>query len=232
MKPIASDWDAKKDDPAGRQAFWTLRRTKPLIEAVPAARVQVEKMILGWFALAFIGGRKIDTSEHLRGPKVSVFSGEKNAWVNFPHPLLGLPENHQDHDYLPSVLLSLSLALVEINANPSLAPLDAYRALISTGSEDMSLGYKALYRDYIKGKHSQLKSDLGSESEIQQQLLKKISDSQNYFNGLFASIEATGNPFTTPQIYEIKLEVLKAFSTLSDAVTRFHDSESAAEVQG
>jgi hypothetical protein len=232
MKPIASDWEAKRDDPAGRQAFWTLRRTKPLIEAVPAARVQVEKMILGWFALAFVGGRKIDTSEHLRGPKVSVYSGEKNAWVNFPHPLLGLPENHQDHDYLPSVLLSLSLALVEINANPSLAPLDAYRALIATGSEDMTLGYKALYRDYMKGKHSQLKSDLASESEIQQQLLKKISDSQNYFKGLFESIESTGNPFTTPQIYEIKLQVLKAFSTLSDAVTRYHESESAAEVQG
>jgi hypothetical protein len=232
MKPIASDWEAKRDDPAGRQAFWTLRRTKPLIEAVPAARVQVEKMILGWFALAFVGGRKIDTSEHLRGPKVSVYSGEKNAWVNFPHPLLGLPENHQDHDYLPSVLLSLSLALVEINANPSLAPLDAYRALIATGSEDMTLGYKALYRDYMKGKHSQLKSDLASESEIQQQLLKKISDSQNYFNGLFESIESTGNPFTTPQIYEIKLQVLKAFSTLSDAVSRYHESESAAEVQG
>jgi hypothetical protein len=232
MKPIASDWEAKRDDPAGRQAFWTLRRTKPLIEAVPAARVQVEKMILGWFALAFIGGRKIDTSEHLRGPKVSVYSSEKSAWVNFPHPLLGLPENHQDHDYLPSVLLSLSLALVEINANPSLAPLDAYSALISTGSEDMSLGYKALYRDYMKGKHPQLKSDLSSESEIQQQLLKKISDSQNFFNELFASIESTGNPFTTPQIYEIKLQVLRAFSTLSDAVTRYHESESAAEVQG
>jgi hypothetical protein len=232
MKPIASDWEAKRDDPAGRQAFWTLRRTKPLIEAVPAARVQVEKMILGWFALAFIGGRKIDTSEHLRGPKVSVYSGEKNAWVNFPHPLLGLPENHQDHDYLPSVLLSLSLALIEINANPSLAPLDAYRALIATGSEDMTLGYKALYRDYMKGKHSQLKSELASESEIQQQLLKKIVDSQNFFNELFGSIESTGNPFTTPQIYEIKLQVLKAFSTLSDTVTRYHESESAAEVQG
>ncbi len=232
MKPIASDWEAKRDDPAGRQAFWTLRRTKPLIEAVPAARIQVEKMILGWFALAFIGGRKIDASDNLRGPKVSVYSGEKNAWVNFPHPLLGLPENHQDHDYLPSVLLSLSLALIEINANPSLAPLDAYRALIATGSEDMNLGYKALYRDYMKGKHSQLKSDLGSESEIQQQLLKKITDTHTFFNGLFESIESTGNPFTTPQIYEIKLQVLKAFSTLSDAVARYHESESAAEVQG
>ena len=232
MKPIASDWEAKRDNPAGRQAFWTLRRTKPLIEAVPAARVQVEKMILGWFALAFIGGRKIDVSDLLRGPKVSVYSGEKSAWVNFPHPLLGLPENHQDHDYLPSVLLSRSLALIEINANPSLAPLYAYRALIATGSEDMTLGYKALYRDYMKGKHPQLKSELASESEIQQQLLKKISDSQNFFNELFASIESTGNPFTTPQIYEIKLQVQHAFSALGDAVARYHESESAAEVKG
>lgn len=232
MKPIASDWEAKRDNPAGRQAFWTLRRTKPLIEAVPAARVQVEKMILGWFALAFIGGRKIDASDLLRGPKVSVYSGEKSAWVNFPHPLLGLPENHQDHDYLPSVLLSLSLALIEINANPSLAPLDAYRALIATGSEDMSLGYKALYRDYMKGQHPQLKSELADESGIQQQLLKNIADSQNFFNELFGSIESTGNPFTTPQIYEIKLQVQHAFSALSDAVSRYHESESVAKVKG
>jgi hypothetical protein len=84
----------------------------------------------------------------------------------------------------------------------------------------------------MKGKHPQLKSELASESEIQQQLLKKITDSQNFFNELFGSIESTGNPFTTPQIYEIKLQVLKAFSTLSDAVTRYHESESAAEVQG
>ena len=232
MKPISADWDARRDNPAGRRAFWTLRRTKPLIESVPAARDQIEKMIIGWIALALIGGRQIDVSDDLRGPKVSVYSGEKNAWVNFPHPLLGLPENHQDHDYLPSVLISLSLALLEINANPSLAPLDAYRALIAAGSEDMKFGYKALYRDYLKGKHPQLKSDLASEDEIQQELLNTITDSQNFFNELFESIESTGNPFTTPQIYEIKLQVLKAFSTLSDAVARYHESESAAKFKG
>jgi hypothetical protein len=232
MKPIASDWEAKKDDPEGRLAFWTLRRTKPLIEAVPAARTQVEKMILGWFALTFIGGRTIDISDELKGPKITVYSGEKKAWVNFPQPLLGLPKFYQNHDYLPSVLLSLSLALVEINANPSLAPLDAYRALMVAGSEDMTSGYKALYRDYIKGKHSQLKSDLADESDIQKLLLKNISESQVHFNELFASIESTINPFTTPQIYEIKLQVLRAFSTLSDAISRYDESESAAVVQG
>jgi hypothetical protein len=232
MKPIASDWEAKRDDPAGRLAFWTLRRTKPLIEAVPAARVQVEKMILGWFALTFIGGRKIDESNKLRGPKISIFSDSKSGWVDFPNPLLGLPDTPQTHDYLPSVLLSLSLAMVEINANPSLAPLEAYQALIATGSDDMQTGYRALYRDYIKGKHGHLKSTLASESDVQADLMKKITDTQTYFNELFSSIEATGNPFTSPQIYEIKIEVLHAFSVLMDAVTRFHEGETAAEYKG
>jgi hypothetical protein len=232
MKPIASAWDASKDDEDGRRKFWTLRRTKPLLEAVPCARVQIERMILGWFALTFIEGRKIDDSNKLRGPKISVFSNEKSAWVDFPHPLLALPDTPQTYDYLPSVLLSLSLALVEINANPSLAPLEGYRALIKTGGEDMSLGYQALYRDYIKGKHPQLKSRLSSESEIQEELLKKITDTQNYFSNLFGSIEATGNPFSTPPIYEIRFEVMHAFSVLIDAVTRFHESESQAEYRG
>jgi hypothetical protein len=96
----------------------------------------------------------------------------------------------------------------------------------------MKFGYKALYRDYLKGKHPQLKSDLASEDEIQKELLNTITDSQNFFNELFESIESTGNPFTTPQIYEIKLQVLKAFSTLSDAVARYHESESAAKFKG
>ena len=232
MKPIASAWDASKDNEAGRRKFWTLRRTKPLLEAVPCARTQIENMILGWFALTFIGGRKIDDSNKLRGPKISVFSNEKNSWVDFPHPLLGLPVTPQTHDYLPSVLLSLSLALVEINANPSLAPLDGYKALIKTGSEDMNLGFRALYRNYIKGQHPHLQSTLSTESEIQEDLLKNITDTQSYFTNLFDLIESTGNPFTTPQIFEIKFEVMHAFSTLIDAVTRFHESESQAKIRG
>jgi hypothetical protein len=232
MRPIASAWDASKDNRDGRRKFWTLRRTKPLLEAVPCAKIQAERMILGWFALTFIGGRKIDESNKLRGPKISVFSTEKSAWVDFPHPLLGLPEITQTHDYLPSVLLSLSLALVEINASPSLAPLDSYRALINTGSEDMNLGYQSLYRDYIKGKLPQLKSSLATEKEIQEDLLKKISETQAYFQNLFDSIESTRNPFSTPQIYEIRFDVMHAFGTLIDTVTRFHEAESQAEYRG
>ena len=232
MKPIASAWDASKDDADGRRKFWTLRRTKPLLEAVPCARIQIERMILGWFALTFIEGRKIDDSNKLRGPKISVFSNEKGAWVDFPHPLLALPDTPQTYDYLPSVLLSLSLALVEINASPSITPLDSYRALIKTGSEDMNLGYQALYREYIKGKHPQLKSKLNSETEVQEDLLRKITETQSYFANLFGSIESTGNPFTTPQIFEIRSEVMHAFSTLIDAVTRFQESESQAEYRG
>jgi len=232
MKPIASAWDASKDDEDGRRKFWTLRRTKPLLEAIPCARIQIERMILGWFALTFLEGRKIDDSNKLRGPKISVFSNEKGAWVDFPHPLLALPDTPQTYDYLPSVLLSLSLALVEINANPSLTPLEGYRALIKTGGEDMNLGYQALYRSYIKGKHPQLKSRFGTEPEIQEELLKKITDTQNYLSNLFGSIESTGNPFSTPPIYEIKFEVMHAFSALIDAVTRFQESESQAEYRG
>jgi hypothetical protein len=96
----------------------------------------------------------------------------------------------------------------------------------------MELGYQALYRNYIKGKHPQLKSNLNSESEIQEDLLKKIIETQAYFTNLFSSVESTGNPFTTPQIFEIRSEVMHAFSTLVDAVTRFQESESQAKYRG
>jgi hypothetical protein len=96
----------------------------------------------------------------------------------------------------------------------------------------MALGYQSLYRDYIKGKLPQLKSSLATETEIQEDLVKKISETQTYFQNLFDAIESTKNPFSTPQIYEIKFEVMHAFSTLIDTVTRFQEAESQAEYRG
>jgi len=232
MKPIAADWKSRADNASRRQAFWTLRRTKPLMESIPVAQKNIDAMILGWFALAFIGGRVIDTSDSLRGPKVSIFSTAKKKWIALPHPLLGLPDQWEDHDVLPAALLSLSIALVSVNETASLDPLFPYQCLIETGGNDKNFGYRALYQQHLAGNFLPDTKNSPSPEVSREKLQSDITKSINYFTRLFDSIDETENPFTTPQVYEIRSQFLSSLDKLLDAATRFVDDSSIGEVRG
>ena len=214
MRPISEDWKKKCTTAAGRQQFWTLRRTKPLLESVPAAQENVDRMITGWFALAFTGGRKYSEDVNL-GRKVSIFSAAKKEWVDFPHPLLGLPDPYQEHDMLPAVLTSLTLALVLVNETESVAPLNAYQTLIQAGSVDSNLGYRKIIQDYIAGNGPV--SDSMTPDARREQLISNLGKSLQYFEEIFASVESSKDPFSASRIYEVKHPLLLAFASLIQA---------------
>jgi hypothetical protein len=216
MRPISEDWKKKCNTAAGRQQFWTLRRSKPLLESVPAAQENVDRMITGWFALAFTGARKYSEDINL-GRKVSIYDSGKRDWVDFPHPLLGLPDPYQEHDMLPAVLTSLSLALVLVNEQESLNPLVAYQALIMAGSDDNNFGYRKLILDYIAGRGPV--SDSLTPDERRAQLVTNLGKSLEYFEGIFASIESSKDPFSASRIYEIRHPLLQAFASLIQAAS-------------
>jgi hypothetical protein len=214
MRPIAEDWNRKSSTVDERQQFWTLRRTKPLLESVPASQENVDQMILGWFALAFTGCRRYTEDVNL-GPKVSIYSHFKKAWVDFSHPLLGLPRMHQDHDMLPAVLTSLSLALVQVNEQESMTPLIPYQTLIQAGSIDSLLGYQKIIKEYIDG-NGPVPDSLTTEAR-REQLVKNLGMSLQYFEEIFAAVEASKDPYSAHKIYEIKHPLLLAFATLIQA---------------
>jgi len=230
MRPIAEDWKKKCTTAAGRQQFWTLRRTKPLLESIPAAQENVNRMITGWFALAFTGARKYTEDLNL-GPKVSVFSQFKKAWVDFPHPLLGLPDPYLDHDMLPAVLTSLTLALVQVNEQESINPLLPYQSLIQAGSVDANLGYRKIIQDYITG-NGPVQDSLTPDTR-REQLINNLGKSLQYFEEIFAAVEASKDPYSAHKIYEIKHPLLLAFATLIQAAnTQEAPDGEGVEVRG
>lgn len=215
MDPIASDWNARINDAAERQSFWTLRRTKPLVDSVPISQEGFQKLVTGWFALAFTGGRQIDLGDTNRGPKISVHSLRKGGWVDFPHPLVALPMEYEDHDYLPAVLLSLSLALVRVNEHKSLDPLLAYQTLQESGGNDKNFGYKVLIKNFTEGHGPSVKPELDSVA-AREKLKNDISLTITHFQKLFESFDAHRDPFTTPAFFEIRESVMAALTTLRD----------------
>lgn len=214
MAPIASDWNGRKNDLDERMSFWTFRRTKPLVDSVPISQEGLQKLVTGWFALAFTGGREIDDSDSNKGPKISVYSMKQNAWVDFPHPLLGLPNEYTNHDYLPSVLLSLTLALVHVNERKTLDPLHAYQTMQDAGSLDKNFGYKAQIKRYIQGLGSGI-----DEKQAREELKSEIESLLVQYESVFESLQASQDPFTTPQILEIKDLIIQGLSTLRDGTS-------------
>jgi hypothetical protein len=214
MAPIASDWNGRINDEDERRSFWTFRRTKPLVDSVPISQEGLQKLVTGWFALAFTGNRKIDATDSNKGPKVSVFSVKQNSWTEFPNPLLGLPDDYTAQDYLPAVLLSLSLALVHVNERKSLEPLFAYQAMQDAGSADQNFGYRALIKRYV-----QSLGDSVNEQEARESLKLEISELLKQFENDFAILEKTQDPFSSPQILELKALILQGLATLRDGTS-------------
>jgi hypothetical protein len=213
MAPIAADWKSKSGNAAGRQQFWSGRRTKPLLESIPATQENIERMITGWFALAFTGARKYEEDLNL-GPKSFVYSRVRSAWVNFPHPLLGLPEPYADHDMLPAVLISLNIAQVQVNEQKNINPLVPYQTLIQAGSIDPNHGYKSIIQDFIDGKG--LNPDALHPEVRREKLISSLADSLKYFEEISKAVEAAKDPFLVPRIFELKNPVLMSFAALTE----------------
>ncbi|WP_051215302.1 tubulin-like doman-containing protein [Granulicoccus phenolivorans] len=126
LRPVAEQWSTTS--PAGREAFWTYRRARPLNAALPMAEAERRAMCAGWFLGQGIGAIRIPESPYVQA--VEVFDVANRQWLEFPNPLLTPPERFQaSYDWLPAVLESSLLAISRSHQNPPMASLLPYRAL-------------------------------------------------------------------------------------------------------
>lgn len=126
LRPVAEQWSTTS--PAGREAFWTYRRARPLNGALPMAEAERRAMCAGWFLGQAVGALRIPESPYQR--PVEVFDPVRREWLQFPHPLLTPPERFQaSYDWLPAVLESSLLAISRSHQNPPMSSLLPYRAL-------------------------------------------------------------------------------------------------------
>jgi len=125
MKPIAA---AGHGMDSRRTIFATEGRARPLDESLPLPTGHLRAMIRGWFT-----GRVLGLIDTRTDPWTIVHDplGDPHR-VSFPTVhLSGRPRSRLDE--LPHALESISLAMLDVAATESLAPLDAYRALRDLG---------------------------------------------------------------------------------------------------
>jgi hypothetical protein len=138
---------------------------------------------------------------------------------------------YEDHDYLPAVLLSLSMALVRVNEHKSLEPLLAYQTLQDAGSIDKTFGYRALIKLFTEGHGPTTKPELDAAG-AREKLKGDISLSITHFQKLFESFDSHRDPFTTPQFFEIRESVMHALTTLRDGTAPSFEDTPGVSVIG
>ena len=150
MEPIGQEWAKIAAD--GSEAsiaiskFWFYRRTRPLLEFVPAPRPHVHAMIRGWYVghlLGLIDNSRADSPISIVDP-----SDENLHQYNFPYPTLSSLRN----DNLASLLESLALAYVQVGVDDDIEPLYPYVILrrLGTSAPGRSLLYWGELNDLCK----------------------------------------------------------------------------------
>ncbi|WP_432558924.1 tubulin-like doman-containing protein [Granulicoccus sp. GXG6511] len=126
LRPVSEQWSTTS--PAGRDAFWSNRRARPLHSALPMADAERRAMVAGWFLGQIVGAIRIPESPFNR--PVEIFDKDNREWLAFPHPLLTPPERFMaPYDWLPAVLESILIAMARSHQNPVMGSLQPYRVL-------------------------------------------------------------------------------------------------------
>ncbi|MBD9697904.1 hypothetical protein IGS67_00105 [Flavimobilis sp. GY10621] len=231
MKPIAQDWGAKFDTDQ-RAEFWRWRRARPLPEFLPFAPMVRRAMIRGWFTAAVLGQLMIDESTNRVGVFVPTETGAPGTTVDFPHPFLSA-DAPQAYDRLPVVLISVLLAMVEVNTMASLDPMKPYARLRDLGRSGKDGGlenYTAandelaawVLRAQTSSGAPQVPAEAGtadqSVEERKAAIEERLLGLAESFRGLFERTEQRTDPFDVPQAYELRGDILGVLDDLRRAV--------------
>lgn len=128
LEPAAKQWADSTS--SQREAFWSMRRSRPLPASLPMHENERRAMTAGWFLGLVIGRIRIPAPPHLE--PVRVWSDRERTWLDFPNPLLTPPSQFgAPNDWLPAVLESVLLAMAQSHQQPVMSSMHPYRALRS-----------------------------------------------------------------------------------------------------
>lgn len=220
MKPIATSWEMNARDPARRHAFWAARRARPLTEFIPAAPRQLQAMIRGWF-LAGLFNQRVLQEQGSSGWRVQVWDPRTSALVDFPFPLLSVGTVSKS-DLPAAVLISLALAMVEVNRSGTPDALRPYQRLIELGNE---ITYKSMIDNWISNASIADKaaptpdakvagSAVQTPDERRETVLRILGKTRDLYAKEFAEVSDHGNPFVTPTVWELCDQLISALDDL------------------
>jgi hypothetical protein len=119
---INDSWMSRNSVASDVLSFWTMRRTRPLPECIPASQVYLQDMVTGWTLFSLFNLVKREEVPD-RGFKVSVWDTTTSDWAEFAFPLLSnIPfdpttRSLVEDESLPLVLQSLAISLVKLHAD-------------------------------------------------------------------------------------------------------------------
>nr|WP_269813640.1 tubulin-like doman-containing protein [Ornithinimicrobium sediminis] len=129
MQPVAREWGRRNTTSDLIQEFWRWRRARPLAESLPMSPSIRQAMIRGWFTASRL--KQLTLADGSATIFQSSARGE-GSWLPFPEPLL-TGSTIPPQQYLPVVLESILLAMVEVNTSASLRPMAPYTRLRELG---------------------------------------------------------------------------------------------------
>ena len=242
IQPIADSWLSSSISPASQWGFWMGRRARPMLDAIPLPPEIRLSMVVGWFVAVFFGQRLEETADLNKGPEIKVWDPQF-GWLGFPYPLL--PSSSYDDIRLPAVLKSLSLAIVESGVRSNEQPLLSYMRLKNLGREitadsvnglDMWDGapLSSMVGDWVRT------GELPPNAPIPDRLVQRVEsaggnradalaswvrENVESFRTMFDQLRAVDakDPrgwIKTPELYEIREDVVLANELLADFVER------------
>jgi Tubulin like len=229
MKPIASEWGARAEADQ-RTEFWRWRRARPLTEFLPMSPEIRKAMVRGWFTARALGQLQLEND------KAAIFApteaGAPGTFVDFPSPFLSAETPH-NHDYLPVVLISILLALVEVNTKESLNPMKPYARLRDLGRDGRDGGYaqyiwagRELEAWIVDAKTAAGAPQVpaasapdGEEWELRRDALEsRFASFETAYTELFKEVDARTDVFDVTIAYELRRDILEALGDLQRAV--------------
>ena len=224
MRPIAQEWGARNKQPDSRAEFWRWRRARPVTEFVPMSPSVLDSMVRGWFVAGALGHLQMtDTS-------VSVFvpheAGAGGRYAAFPTPMLeSVPT--QGPEAIAAVLESVVLAMVQVNADESMAAMEPYQRLrvlgqFSSGSDtaDESGPSAELTKYVLEGVNRNtdriaVPEDWKARRDDAEARFRRIAQQ---YEAHFAKLDQRPDAVDMPRTYDLRAQILSALGELSRAV--------------
>jgi hypothetical protein len=222
MRPIAEEWASVKLDVTARSSFWRWRRARSLPEFIPLAPPVRRAMVRGWFTASLLARLELND-----GRPWSIYDPMSRKLVHFPFPLLQ-PDVSLGYDYLPAVLKSIPLAWLDCATQGDVAPMAPYRCLRELGGsgDTDTMGDYTLnrtLRDWlatgeVEPSAPPVEGSWTTIEERRDQALERIRRWRSSYEKVFAAAENVGDPFRAPRAYEMRDDILAAFTELEAGI--------------
>ena len=222
MRPISEEWASVKLDATGRSSFWRWRRARSLPEFIPLAPEVRRAMVRGWFTASLLNRLELGHAEPW-----SIYDPQARDTVNFPYPLLQ-PDVSLGYEYLPAALKSIPLAWLDCATQGDVAPMAAYRCLRELGGsgESDAMGDYTLnrtLRDWLANGTTEpsaptVEGPWTTIEERRDHALERIKRWRSSYENVFAKTENNGDPFRAPRAYEMRDDILAAFTELEGGI--------------